>query len=602
MSRGQARRQQVRQAAKAQRRTRRQQAAAARQRNRRHNAKAWGLKGATRFTDDAVLGDPVQVVELFKQLAPGACHQLILRTTRKRERGVAGANRMEGKWALVFFAHIMTGNPDWQSWYNDHQSSKALWKACGFEELPSYQTLWLRFGELETERYVAAFTDAANYFIRIAARCEPRALRFFHTDGTPAHSHMQLEHACPSEAYCKTRSGHKPAQVIARAPDEDISTDRHARSADAPDADPNKPPDNKVDKLSDAEAQALGLKDWRRSRYFRFGKTGHIMRCRDKDVGVRVYSAGPRSKKKAWIGGYFLPAVCDFFWAPTAVHFFEADIQEHLGVPELHKKVARALGDDPDRPKRITGYVADRAFMNQTFIDHNTNRGIASITPERKLPGGKPFESIRSERWDEHGPRCKHCGGPSAPPSGPGEGFVLTGTGDPRIRFRCAIGWTGDCKKIQAISCRKETRALLPIARTEMVFHDLLHSHSTFEGVFDAWRDRYAVSGTSQATRSKRRYSIAAQKLRAAAALLAEWFRICLRQGYVGAKTTKTKNTRDAIERNGGAKGLIKVRTHRAEHGLELPYGPVAGLPVPPLTPKPPPKPPPKPKAPAPPP
>jgi hypothetical protein len=52
------------------------------------------------------------------------------------------------------------------------------------------------------------------------------------------------------------------------------------------------------------------------------------MRSRDRDVGVRMYSAGPRSKKKVWMGGYFLPAISDYFWAPFALHFFPADIQE----------------------------------------------------------------------------------------------------------------------------------------------------------------------------------------------------------------------------------------------------------------------------------
>jgi len=86
-----------------------------------------------------------------------------------------------------------------------------------------------------------------------------------------------------------------------------------------------------------------------------------------------------------------------------------------------------------------------------------------------------------------------------------------------------------------------------------------------------------------QATRSKRRFGIPAQKLRSAAALLAEWFRICLRQGYIGAQ--KKRNKHKAVERNGGAKGLIKVKTQRAERGLELPYGPASGglkLPPPP--------------------
>jgi len=269
------------------------------------------------------------------------------------------------------------------------------------------------------------------------------------------------------------------------------------------------------------------------------------------------------------------------------VHFFEADIQEHLGWPELYRKLTTAIGEDPDRPTRISAVIADRAWTNKTHIAFNTNRGVASITPERGLPGGRPWSDLRTDRWDEHGPRCQYCGGPSRLADGPGEGFALTGTGDPRIRFRCAIGWTQHCRtKLQTISCRHEPRALLPIGRRERLFHHLQQSHSHFEGIFDSWRDRYAVAGTSQATRSKRRGSIAAQKLRAAAALLAEWFRICLRQGYIG--NHPRRNTSQPARRAGGAKRLIRLRAYRQRHALDLPYGPAAaGLGLPPLPPAP---------------
>jgi hypothetical protein len=377
-------------------------------------------------------------------------------------------------------------------------------------------------------------------------------------------------------ASCATRSG-RVAKVIARASDETINADRHARSGAPEPEDPDAPPDNKLYKLSDREAETLGLTDWRRSRYFTYGKHGHIMRSRDKEVGVRMYAAGLR-KKKVWIGGYFLPAVSDYFWAPFALHFFEADIQEHLGWPALYRKAMTALNDDPDDPQhRIVAVIADKAFTNRTFIGHNTENGVATITPERGLPGGKVWKDLRDPdgRFDEHGPRCQYCGGPAAPPSGPGEGFALTGSGDPRIAYRCAIGWLPECRaKMQTISTRREYRALLPIGRRERLFYDLLASHSHFEGVFDSWRDRYAVSGTSNATRSKRRLSIKAQRLRAAAALLAEWFRICLRQGYIGnhAKLNTTK----PVKRTRGAKLLVKLTAYRRKHGLDLPIGPMA--------------------------
>jgi hypothetical protein len=108
------------------------------------------------------------------------------------------------------------------------------------------------------------------------------------------------------------------------------------------------------------------------------------------------------------------------------------------------------------------------------------------------------------------------------------------------------------------------------------------------------WRDRYAVSGTSNATRSKRRVSIPAQRLRAAAALLAEWFRICVRMGYIGNHSRR--NPHQPVQRTGGARRLIKPRAHRDKHELNLPMGPASlTLPFAPANPAnaPPPPPPP---------
>jgi hypothetical protein len=93
-----------------------------------------------------------------------------------------------------------------------------------------------------------------------------------------------------------------------------------------------------------------------------------VFRCRDKDVGICLYRAGPRTKQTVWTGGYFLPAICDFFWAPVAVHCFEADIPEHLGSPELYRKTALAIDYAPDRPHPHRRVIADRAWTNKTHI------------------------------------------------------------------------------------------------------------------------------------------------------------------------------------------------------------------------------------------
>lgn len=82
----------------------------------------------------------------------------------------------------------------------------------------------------------------------------------------------------------------------------------------------------------------------------------------------------------------------------------------------------------------------------------------------------------------------------------------------------------------------------------------------------------YAVSGTSQATRSKRRLNMRAQKLRAAAALLAEWFRICVRQSYLGSHPTR--NTNEPVMRDGGAKPSSSSATTEASTSSTCPTDP----------------------------
>jgi hypothetical protein len=89
-----------------------ERAASTRKRRQRRNVDAWALKGATEFTADSVLSSPVAVVQLLKRWAPATCLELMRATTPERERGQGGAPRMDGSWALVFFAHIMAGDPD----------------------------------------------------------------------------------------------------------------------------------------------------------------------------------------------------------------------------------------------------------------------------------------------------------------------------------------------------------------------------------------------------------------------------------------------------------------------------------------------------------
>ncbi len=93
----------------------------------------------------------------------------------------------------------------------------------------------------------------------------------------------------PDPVCCASRTG-RATNTIARASAEE----RHERSA-APEPDnPDLPPDNKLTKLTDDGARALGLADVLRSRYFKFGRQGHIMRSRDKQAACAYTSVPDR--------------------------------------------------------------------------------------------------------------------------------------------------------------------------------------------------------------------------------------------------------------------------------------------------------------------
>lgn len=127
---------------------------------------------------------------------------------------------------------------------------------------------------------------------------------------------------------------------------------------------------------------------------------------------------------------------------------------------------------------------------------------------------------------------------------------------------------------IRTISCSRAWRVLTPMSQLDARYHDLLRAHKTAESIFDNWRDRYAVAGTSKATRSKRRGRQAAQVPRASAALLAEWFRICLRHGFIGDHARLNVNA--VRERDEGDFAVRQLQSYRREHLLDLPYCPAA--------------------------
>lgn len=119
----------------------------------------------------------------------------------------------------------------------------------------------------------------------------------------------------------------------------------------------------------------------------------------------------------------------------------------------------------------------------------------------------------------------------------------------------CALPNTEGCQKEQTISCSHDWRRLVLIPRTSPAYAALRQSHENAEHVHREWRARYRSGGKSVADRPKR-IGRGCQQLRANAAMLIEWIRVCFRQGWLGnggrhAKAVQTKfhDVRTAILR-----------------------------------------------------
>ena len=112
----------------------------------------------------------------------------------------------------------------------------------------------------------------------------------------------------------------------------------------------------------------------------------------------------------------------------------------------------------------------------------------------------------------------------------------------------------------------------MPLWRDDPVYMELRRSHGTFESVHDYWRDRYKV-GPSDILQRPKRKGIEWQQLRASAALLIEWLRICHREGWLDGPRRNPNQPRPVMNGNEAA---IHLREFRHHVGLAAPYGPVA--------------------------
>jgi hypothetical protein len=93
-----------------------------------------------------------------------------------------------------------------------------------------------------------------------------------------------------------------------------------------------------------------------------------------------------------------------------------------------------------------------------------------------------------------------------------------------------------------------------------------------YERNFRHLRDRYSLAGKNVYSRIKRR-GVPAQELRAQAVMALEWFRVCLRHGWLGSHR---RQNGDTIRTVSGLDALKSVLESRRGRCLNFPYGPAA--------------------------
>jgi len=204
-----------------------------------------------------------------------------------------------------------------------------------------------------------------------------------------------------------------------------------------------------------------------------------------------------------------------------------ASRQEYDLFEDHYDLVRDLLGEAPDTA------IGDKGFSVESAFRKCTTNGTAPVFPWR--PGGGDFKRHDKATHDRHGvPRCRYCGAPTSfVRFSPGDLSKTAENRNPRLWVQCMAGAADECTKTQTIACSSDYRLLLPLWRTDPLYHELKESHSSYEAQHDWWRDRYKVAADDLGVRPKIR-DIGWHRLRANVAALVDWLRICYREGWLG--------------------------------------------------------------------
>jgi hypothetical protein len=373
-----------------------------------------------------------------------------------------------------------------------------------------------------------------------------------HFDFTEDETHAALIHDCSEGEDCAQKKGsgrrwgyaQRPERVSAQV----ARAERHELAEDDPETAARR---EKAHAPQKTEIMSDGTK--------RVRINGCWYRVRDAEAGIRAYT-GPRGCRRFWVG-YYAGKAIDHFTGGVIPSVDSASINEHKLFIGLFDRTAELAGGAPETA------IADRGMSIASCFEYATRAGTAPIFPWRKT--SKDGKRHDHEAYDRHGvKRCRFCGGDM-------EQVRFSASPSPRLWFRCIYPATSDCQREQTISCKEDWRTLLPLARTEALYHELRESHQSYEAQHDTWRDRYRVASDTLANRPKV-VSLDWHRLRANVACLIDWLRIAAKAGWLGAKPSKDRLPGERRFREVGERAAANLADIRVRLGLASAYGAAA--------------------------
>jgi hypothetical protein len=494
----------------------------------------------------------------------GAVRLVKRHATRKLQKAVAalepnyGRHRAPARWELAAVAFFTSGHTGLRRWYDE--TTDELWRECGFTMRPSYPTVHRRLRELEQEE--GAFLDATADVIRRCIAHDPRVFAHAHVDGTEDETHARLVHDCQPGENCqrtfittktgRTRSARGHAISPLRAATSEAREEREKWNTEDPTV------SEKLARATEPRKTQLVWRDGRLVKRIKSGK-GCWYVTRDVEAGVRLYKNG-----RFWHGYYHI-ATIDHLTGGSIPFVASASTNESNLFPDVYDRVKAMTGR---APQTVTG---DKGFSVEACFKHATMNGTAPIFPHRH--GGHTRHDKLTH--DRHGvPRCKYCGGPTR------QTKFSANNGKPRAWFVCEDGkQTPDCAKQQTIYCETDWRSIIPLPRTEPLYHEIKASHSPYEGVHRYDRERYLVGANDLGTRP-RTVGIGPHRLRAAVASLVNWLRIAAKNNWLGSARVVKRGLAKGLRRckKLGERAALTLAASRVKTGLTGAYGPKAAV------------------------